>query len=99
TRWPRDWSSDVCSSDLLSSILYGTGMRSTNPPRPIAAVLATFCKRMGRRLRNCCHSLSRSCDNAFPGRNHSERVADIGQTQRKRSEERRVGKEGGGGRG
>src|SRR5207253_7363684 len=23
TRWPRDWSSDVCSSDLLSSYLRG----------------------------------------------------------------------------
>src|SRR5437870_11734452 len=32
TRWPRDWSSDVCSSDLSSSA--GTGRRASTPPTP-----------------------------------------------------------------
>src|SRR5690625_7600163 len=26
TRWPRDWSSDVCSSDLLSGLVLGVGI-------------------------------------------------------------------------
>src|SRR5437870_8437502 len=25
TRWPRDWSSDVCSSDLFASLIVGVG--------------------------------------------------------------------------
>src|SRR5207253_6228110 len=25
TRWPRDWSSDVCSSDLIVTLVPGTG--------------------------------------------------------------------------
>src|SRR5690625_5801021 len=28
TRWPRDWSSDVCSSDLAGTVLDGIRMRA-----------------------------------------------------------------------
>src|SRR5207253_6590325 len=32
TRWPRDWSSDVCSSDLVwRTTLYGSGLYLFNP--------------------------------------------------------------------
>src|SRR5690625_5695415 len=32
TRWPRDWSSDVCSSDLL---LVGVGVVDVGPAHPV----------------------------------------------------------------
>src|SRR5437870_10758383 len=31
TRWPRDWSSDVCSSDLKSNVEYRKSCRRSNP--------------------------------------------------------------------
>src|SRR5439155_16405478 len=34
TRWPRDWSSDVCSSDLAGDVR----LRATVDRRPLAAV-------------------------------------------------------------
>src|SRR5207253_5838554 len=39
TRWPRDWSSDVCSSDLRSRAIRGLPPRDA-PSRGAAAALA-----------------------------------------------------------
>src|SRR5690625_8053105 len=46
TRWPRDWSSDVCSSDLVRP---GTGGRPSHPDLSAAEGLGCDVRR-GRRL-------------------------------------------------
>src|SRR5207253_7661560 len=79
TRWPRDWSSDVCSSDLIA----GGGMLATSvggvavstkeasmPPPAMPSAAGTDCALISRQLLAC-----------------SAVAAKV------RSEERRVGKE------
>src|SRR5439155_7364841 len=47
TRWPRDWSSDVCSSDLLSqrpSIYNPTSMHVIIAPQDFMFGLARMCQ-------------------------------------------------------
>src|SRR5207253_8707551 len=62
TRWPRDWSSDVCSSDLLRSYdaiirWGGDEFLAVLPQTPLdaaekvmAAVVETFVNQTGRRF-------------------------------------------------
>src|SRR5207253_4614675 len=82
TRWPRDWSSDVCSSDLwrggdgsahLSKILL-PGDLAANP----IAFLLTLLIGFGHRATNHCVRIALSV---------------LVRARRERSEERRVGKE------
>src|SRR5439155_6112744 len=40
TRWPRDWSSDVCSSDLVGDLPVGNGVPSDDSRRLAEEVLA-----------------------------------------------------------
>src|SRR5690625_8023614 len=37
TRWPRDWSSDVCSSDLVSPTGRGPGVTTGASTRPVGS--------------------------------------------------------------
>src|SRR5207253_10576070 len=41
TRWPRDWSSDVCSSDLASALGLGFALTDGN-----AAMVGSICRRL-----------------------------------------------------
>src|SRR5207253_5053356 len=77
TRWPRDWSSDVCSSDLYQSVSRWCGRPSGDTlilPSVAAADVGDECKG-GIRDRHLMPWERRRCN--------------------WRSEERRVGKEGG----
>src|SRR5690625_8044353 len=54
TRWPRDWSSDVCSSDLDANWAFGTdfedplaGVDTTVPDGVDAADLGAYCLMLG----------------------------------------------------
>src|SRR5207253_5362808 len=95
TRWPRDWSSDVCSSDLRGDGLTGASAEATvrhddvppettitgGPSSPTAAATATF---------------------SFTGDDDVTSAGDLRFAWRLdgwRSEERRVGKECGSGGG
>src|SRR5207253_5636040 len=86
TRWPRDWSSDVCSSDLFDAVL-----ETLYPAQP----LASYGPADGPPLFRVCVSYAEQLD-------VNDRLADAvpGVTIRPfeaedliRSEERRVGKE------
>src|SRR5437870_10873663 len=69
TRWPRDWSSDVCSSDLLQAVEAEVGTNSRLDSLQAAVLLAKL-----------------------------PHLASWSDQRRRRSEERRVGKECGPGR-
>src|SRR6266508_5118029 len=42
TRWPRDWSSDVCSSDLMTDLERAAEAAARHPCRPVLMVDNTF---------------------------------------------------------
>src|SRR5690606_39326633 len=79
TRFSRDWSSDVCSSDLLT--LRPISTKSKLPPPPTNAIIHVF---------DSCHNLA-SCEisSLIIGSTTSFNIKLI----LLRSEERRVGKE------
>src|SRR5439155_17166568 len=88
TRWPRDWSSDVCSSDLLVlndlvAWAYTTGrvyIKSDGTPwRPIV------------HIRDITAAILRVLN--APQHLIHNAIFNVGQTEENRSEERRVGKE------
>src|SRR5207253_4064862 len=87
TRWPRDWSSDVCSSDLRSLCLLAARAAEVVP---IDAVFTDFRDGEG---------LARETDAArrdgfsTKAAIHPSQVNIINQRFTPRSEERRVGKE------
>src|SRR5207253_7185583 len=88
TRWPRDWSSDVCSSDL-SACIFADDIFCQHAPQAFAPefgpkIQALHLADFGLQLVQS-HA---SCQLAFI---QSEPQAAIGWL---RSEERRVGKEG-----
>src|SRR5207253_8602573 len=89
TRWPRDWSSDVCSSDLFdgqatSEVGLRAGLRRDlwTAIEPDIGPLQRFISEADRRFAD-----------AGPGV-EGVLVAAIMQRYVERSEERRVGKEG-----
>src|SRR2546429_2661509 len=77
TRCSRDWSSDVCSSDLQSPARAEWFVRDCVSPQPCKSPCASRRMQKGRRRRP-----ARTCRLRCPGR-----------LPRGRSEERRVGKE------
>src|SRR5439155_12145204 len=78
TRWPRDWSSDVCSSDLPALPAVEREVHAGKPDRVVRRVEA------GAPLRCVVRRTRPPVDEVVhPGREHV----------RMRSEERRVGKE------
>src|SRR5207253_8681953 len=77
TRWPRDWSSDVCSSDLLMTAF---ASREGNS--------AFDCNRKARLMPRGQQLSNRQASNYFLLASSNSR-----RTQSNRSEERRVGKE------
>src|SRR5207253_7156361 len=92
TRWPRDWSSDVCSSDL----------RILRPINPIVLKNLSDDLRALANLLGRAHDLSFLGDRLRDGDQKSEwereghkllAVIEVSQEDL-RSEERRVGKEG-----
>src|SRR5207253_3414783 len=89
TRWPRDWSSDVCSSDLLGPENFFLEIQDHGIPdqQKIVPMMARLGEETGLRLvaTNDSHYLHK--DDAFA----HEVLLCIGTG--KRSEERRVGKE------
>src|SRR5207253_6324646 len=81
TRWPRDWSSDVCSSDLL--------LVEGHQPALLVPQLAQLEGEPGVRSRHAGPVKQR------PQRSVGQRRHQLeGEGDRRRSEERRVGKEG-----
>src|SRR5439155_7303683 len=86
TRWPRDWSSDVCSSDLVVSII-GTAEAKSK-------VLVARAAAQAERLEDLDFSpratLCALVERAFPVDLYQQVEDPISH----RSEERRVGKEG-----
>src|SRR5207253_4630283 len=84
TRWPRDWSSDVCSSDLswLSPSLRDRVWKSVALQRriraPVLGLASPVCRHVGSHRE-------------FPG--SSQLGLEVFQGLPSRSEERRVGKE------
>src|SRR5207253_5857391 len=82
TRWPRDWSSDVCSSDLGGALV-------TSERSPLGQSGVGFAYEEGRPLLRL-HFPYREEPLRYDGSEAPE-PSDI------RSEERRVGKEGRGG--
>src|SRR5207253_3980606 len=87
TRWPRDWSSDVCSSDLFSNALMRIGVSREVTLGPLTRTAAV---QLGLAVRSVHYDLAQQ--------DHVEAVT----RHLEESEERRVGKEcrcrGGGGR-
>src|SRR5690625_3546421 len=85
TRWPRDWSSDVCSSDLDSSLI-----RAYRGDRP-ATTPVWFMRQAGRSLPE--YRQLRAGGSMLATCRDADLVTEITlQPVRRRSEERRVGK-------
>src|SRR5690348_18031578 len=88
TRWTDDWSSDVCSSDLLGAVVAAIGIADTVSPMtaailmllPLSAFEATAA------LPAAAVQLTRS-------RIAARRLRELVEPAAERSEERRVGKE------
>src|SRR5690625_7383650 len=82
TRWPRDWSSDVCSSDL-------SGVNFLGDPNLalVAIILVTVWKNIGYFL-----VIYYAGIQAIPAELYEASAVD-GASRIQRSEERRVGKE------
>src|SRR5207245_3710974 len=91
TRCYRDWSSDVCSSDLelMQRFAELVGGYLAGQARAGARALQLFDSWVG------CLSPADYATYVFP---HSQRALELAGASGVRSEERRVGKEGGGGR-
>src|SRR5690606_40744411 len=82
TRFSRDWSSDVCSSDLAAGARTGTAARVGAGARPCGRVRGA--RRLGAR------PYEKTGSN---GRTAERERARAGRGGGRRSEERRVGKE------
>src|SRR5439155_4645191 len=82
TRWPRDWSSDVCSSDLMMQ-----GQRDFQTVSRLIMSELTPLVGAGYGAFFLMHEL----EDEEP---ELRLIASFGYQERKRSEERRVGKEG-----
>src|SRR5207253_8660348 len=83
TRWPRDWSSDVCSSDLKEGRFKQLEIRVQGAPVEINKMVITFGNN---------ETFSPELRHRFEEKSTS-RVIDLPGDRRTRSEERRVGKE------
>src|SRR5207253_4962381 len=82
TRWPRDWSSDVCSSDLTAFGLAGLAhVRAAHPEMPYPDMA----------VRNVFEGQVRTTGGA--DRLDAIGAVDVHRVSEGRSEERRVGKE------
>src|SRR5207253_5149548 len=88
TRWPRDWSSDVCSSDLMAE-----RSRISNSP-PCRSMKKSICSR--RRAAGLAKAQEIPVSYYPSARRQTQ---SLGRRRSPRSEERRVGKECGGRRG
>src|SRR5439155_18791588 len=84
TRWPRDWSSDVCSSDLLEA--HGI------PPIDLVCVNLYEFEKVAAKLDAPLEELIENID--IGGPTMIRAAAKNWQDVAVRSEERRVGKEG-----
>src|SRR5207253_7376450 len=87
TRWPRDWSSDVCSSDLVRPGAFA----GCEPERHLARRLQSGAA--GEQVQQAARALFSRAIETRAGLGGIESFAG----DRARSEERRVGKECGGG--
>src|SRR5207253_6624497 len=92
TRWPRDWSSDVCSSDLTAQ-KNGMGAIHPNQLRSIGgeAITTMTAEAAAARSRQRM-GIGRGVLPEGSGSEEEVTLAEMG-TARGRSEERRVGKE------
>src|SRR5207253_7977475 len=89
TRWPRDWSSDVCSSDLLREI-NETALLSANDEQVLATAIGQGDTRARDRMVRANLRLVVNIARGYTGKGLS--LQDL--IEEGRSEERRVGKEG-----
>src|SRR5690625_6458019 len=83
TRWPRDWSSDVCSSDLSGCAHVGLELGSTR-------IKAALIDEHGTVLATGAHPW----ENSYIDGNWTYALDEVWQGVQARSEERRGGKEG-----
>src|SRR5690606_39756846 len=87
TRFSRDWSSDVCSSDLhFLPLLYTAGLASV-ADRPVDTLVEGYAYGS---LSMTSYTLGARCPGSSPG---GEGAAPLETDLPPRSEERRVGKE------
>src|SRR5439155_3284342 len=84
TRWPRDWSSDVCSSDLTKVGVIVCGIRTRAPAESLELARTAA----GYRTAGVVAFDQAGAERGFPARDHAAAFAHAA-----RSEERRVGKE------
>src|SRR5207253_8246107 len=94
TRWPRDWSSDVCSSDLLANALFEIKLRVA---RNLAGEITSNAKfDFEERVREAVRSIGYVNGDCIFHADTCRVICEMSE----RSEERRVGKgwEAGGGR-
>src|SRR5439155_15696793 len=88
TRWPRDWSSDVCSSDLVEALAALERAVALNPDHANAHYLMAFVLGdLGR------HQDARAASKRAIQLNPPLARAQTNLSLERRSEERRVGKE------
>src|SRR5207253_8575834 len=94
--WPRDWSSDVCSSDLVLTMLGMAWGIAT------VVLLLAYGDGFGRAIQNIFQSFGARAVGVFPGRTSQQAGGNKAGVQVRftnedieRSEERRVGKEEG----
>src|SRR5207253_8309599 len=88
TRWPRDWSSDVCSSDLIGSVIYSLGLS------PVVILATDLIVGSAPVERAGAASAISETSSELGGALGIAVLGSIGVAVR--SEERRVGKESGG---
>src|SRR5439155_14307517 len=87
TRWPRDWSSDVCSSDLLSGILAAKiPDRWTKPGSRNAASPPSVVSEWSRSTRRPHPGTSPRRENS---RSEERRVGKAGRLRRARDREKK----------
>src|SRR5439155_14057464 len=88
TRWPRDWSSDVCSSDLAATTVAAAGSIQADQ-----VAFQDHAARLGRAFTELQQAIDAAeSQRAITAAQARELRALFGYAER--SEERRVGKEG-----
>src|SRR5207253_7458466 len=93
TRWPRDWSSDVCSSDLGGPMTDKIVVLSTCETAEQAAGIA---RRLVEARLAACVNIVPGARSIYQWKGAVEEATEVLlliKTSRARSEERRVGKE------
>src|SRR5690606_39447568 len=95
TRFSRDWSSDVCSSDLQLRTLSASNAASSYQGSSTSTTKSAY---VAKCVRSDCGLTITAAGHGLSVNDHVRLTSMGGLPQLNRSEERRVGKEGGAGR-